>query len=230
MAETQEQQRQDVVREPIVRNGTAPQQAAPSSGTAGKQNVVREPIVRQPPAQNSADVNPETSPQRFNPIPSFVPGVGRPDSIPHAPALETATHSAGEAGKALWGLGSGIYGLGKDLLFSEGANDKGETQYGAGGLIGMTDKGLHPLDRAGHLLNKYVAQPYAAEQKKAQTALAGDPRHPVMNQLESFGHGLASVLPLVGSLRIEHGRTGGYWRHRRHSYECGHQYSRTEGS
>lgn len=207
MAE-QEQQRQDVVREPIVRDGVT--QAASASGTAGKQNVVREPIVRQQnTTQTVPNVNPETSPQRFNPIPSSVPIIGRPDSIPHAPALETATHLAGEGGKALTGLVGGAYGLGKDLLFSEGAKPNGETAYGPGGLLGMTTEGFHPLDRAGHLLDKYVAKPFVAEQKKSQAALAGDPNHPVMNQLESFGHGLASVLPLIGPYASSMGEQAG---------------------
>src|SRR6266581_4498417 len=97
-------------------------QAAPDASKTASAKPGTTFVPKQAPAQSGGEVNPETSPQRFNPLPSWVPGVGRPESIPHAPVLESLTHAAGQGGQGIKELAGGIYGMGKDLLFSEGAD------------------------------------------------------------------------------------------------------------
>jgi len=97
--------------------------------------------------------------------------------VPYKKSSFDPIHMASEAGTGLMELGQGLYHTAGDVLLPPG-NTEGE--------------------RLGYLGNKYVVQPWKAEQAKAQTALNQDPSHPIRNQIESAGHGLAADIPLIG--------------------------------
>jgi hypothetical protein len=85
----------------------------------------------------------------------------------------TGGHMLQQAGQGLAEMGKGAYGMAKDIVTPP------------------------ENDTFGNLGKKYITAPAMAEQQKSQEAL-NKPGHPVMNQIESFGHGLASEIPMVG--------------------------------
>lgn len=93
--------------------------------------------------------------------------------------IDLATHTLGQGWQGIKDIATGTYGMGKDILFPEG-HTEGE--------------------RLKFLANKYIQEPYREEQQKADNSSTTS---------ESFGHGLASVIPFVGPFAASLGEQAG---------------------
>src|SRR5882762_7300531 len=91
----------------------------------------------------------------------------------------TAGNMAGQAWRGTKELVGGLYEMGKDVLFPEGATESEKLKY---------------------LAHKYIIDPAREQEEKAQTAAT---------PAESIGHSVASAIPLIGPWAANLGEQAG---------------------